>query len=87
MFVNSANNSSRRVFARASALIAAAGSLFASLASRCNTSCVRTDQTFVAVQPVTRRLIAAGNCIHKIEGWITANDVPCRKCVRLNHNL
>ena len=35
------------------------------------------EQPRVAVEPVTRQLIAASDGIDKVEGWIAAYDVTC----------
>ena len=43
-------------------------------------------QTFVAVNPVARRLVAAGHRIDEIERRIAADDVTVAKLVRFNFN-
>src|SRR6266567_3275483 len=49
--------------------------------------CRPFKQTWVAVKPVARRLIAASDGIDEIERWIAADDVTLAKLVRLNSNL
>src|SRR5436190_16802548 len=92
--VTNSNRASRKTFARASAIAAAAGSFCAFFANARSTlfwqethECRPFKQTWVAVKPVARRLIAASNGIDKIERWIAADDVTVAKVVRFNSNL
>ncbi len=48
--------------------------------------CRPFEQTWVAVKPVVRRLIAASDGIDEIERWIAADDVTRGKPVRFDFN-